>query len=112
MRRTNSRPFENCERLLESLKLRLRERRIERVFDIREVRIYPFDLKSRQFSNLFREAFQLAWSNSLAVGAGFDFQVNLCGHAKLLPGSRQCLGNIQPIKNLAIAIADDCIDIV
>src|SRR5262245_22201650 len=98
---------EHIERLPEPFQLKLRERGIERVLDVREVRINAFDLQGRVLKDRSEKRFQFRESDSLTIRAGLNLQVNSCGTSEPDPGFRQGFGDVEPIDYLPVAFAND-----
>src|SRR5207244_3161415 len=67
LRRAYSCALECCQRFLEPSKLRLREGRIKRVFDVCEMRVCAFDFERRQLSNFFGERLKITGGDALPV---------------------------------------------
>jgi FAD-dependent oxidoreductase domain-containing protein 1 len=99
--------IQNIQRPPKTPKLELSERRVERVFDVREVGVNAFDVQAGQFLDFPDKTGQLFDSDSLTIGSRFDFEMNVRHATGLLRGLRKSACEVQPVYNLAVTVSDN-----
>ena len=98
--------FRDLEGLTESLELKLGERRIQRVFDVRKVGVHSFDPEARKLPQLSQEIFQLRDRNSQSVSTGFHLDVYLRGAIRFASRLGETLGHVESKNDLVETVAD------